>query len=86
MPTINAPERVTQNHVIRFFSDKLHYTYLGDLHDRENSNIMSERLQAWLSGRGYSERLSAAPLTGCSAPPMISARGCTMPISRSIPS
>ena len=37
MPTINAPERVTQNHVIRFFSDKLHYTYLGDLHDRENS-------------------------------------------------
>jgi len=57
MPTINAPERVTQNHVIRFFSDKLHYTYLGDLHDRENSNIMPERLQAWLSGRGYSERL-----------------------------
>ena len=57
MPTINAPERVTQNHVIRFFSDKLHYTYLGDLHDRENSNIMPERLQVWLSGRGYSERL-----------------------------
>ena len=57
MPTINAPERVTQNHVIRFFSDKLHYTYLGDLHDRENSNIMPERLQAWLSGRGYSDRL-----------------------------
>lgn len=57
MSQINAPERVTQNHVIRFFSDKLHYTYLGDLHDRENSNIMPERLQAWLSGRGYSERL-----------------------------
>ena len=48
MSQINAPERVTQNHVIRFFSDKLNYTYLGDLHDRENSNIMPERLQAWL--------------------------------------
>ena len=57
MYPINAPERVTQNHVIRFFSDKLHYTYLGDLHDRENSNLMPERLRAWLSGRGYSERL-----------------------------
>lgn len=57
MPTINAPERVTQNHVIRFFSDKLIYTYLGDLHDRENSNIMQERLHTWLMGRGYSERL-----------------------------
>lgn len=58
MPTINAPERVTQNHVIRFFSGKLHYTYLGDLHDRENSNIMQERLHAWLIGQGYSERLA----------------------------
>ena len=59
MPTINAPERVTQNHVIRFFSDsaKLNYTYLGDLHDRENSNILQERLHTWLAGRGLSERL-----------------------------
>ena len=58
MSVINAPERVTQNHVIRFFYDKLHYTYLGDLHDRENGNIMQERLHTWLTGRGYSERLS----------------------------
>ena len=59
MPSINAPERTTQNHVIHLFSDKqkLNYTYLGDLHDRENSNIMQERLHAWLMGRGYSERL-----------------------------
>ena len=59
MPTINAPERVTQNHVIRFFSDKqkLNYTYLGNLHDSENSNIMPERLRAFLQGRGYSEKL-----------------------------
>lgn len=60
MPTINTPERVTQNHVLRFFSDKtkLNYTYIGNLHDRENSNIMQERLHAWLIGRGYSDRLA----------------------------
>ena len=59
MTRINTPERVTQNHVLRFFSDKtkLNYTYLGNLHDRENSNIMQEQLHAWLSDRGYSERL-----------------------------
>lgn len=60
MPTVNAPEHVTQRHVIRFFTDKtrLNYTYLGDLRDRENSNIMRDRLHDWLRGRGYSERLS----------------------------
>ncbi|MCR5090393.1 MAG: HsdR family type I site-specific deoxyribonuclease, partial [Oscillospiraceae bacterium] len=60
MPTVNAPEHVTQNHVIHFFTDKtrLNYTYLGDLRDRENSNIMPERLLGWLLGRGYSERLA----------------------------
>lgn len=59
MPTINAPERVAQNHVIRFFSDKtkLDYTYLGNLHDHENSNIMQERLHSWLRSRGYSDKL-----------------------------
>ena len=57
MSNINAPERVTQNHVIRFFTDKLHFTYIGNLHDSEISNIMQERLRAWLLGRGYSEKL-----------------------------
>ena len=59
MAGINAPERVTQNHVIRFFSDKhrLNYTYIGNLHDSENSNIMQERLRAYLLRRGYSEKL-----------------------------
>jgi len=54
MSRINTPERVTQNHVLRFFSDKtkLNYTYSGNLHDRENSNIMQERLHAWLIGHG----------------------------------
>lgn len=62
MPTINAPERTTQNHVLRFFREKLHYTYLGNLHDCENRNIMPERLRAWLLGRGYSEKLTAGAM------------------------
>lgn len=59
MPHIDQIEKVTQNRVIKFFVDKLHYTYLGDLHDSENSNIMQERLYAYLTGKGgYSEKLA----------------------------
>lgn len=59
MTAINAPERDTQNHVIHFFSDKttLNYTFLGSLHDQENSNIIQDRLHAWLARRGVSEHL-----------------------------
>ena len=39
MSQIDRKEKVTQNRVIKFFVDKLHYTYLGDLHDSENSPI-----------------------------------------------
>ena len=48
MSNIGDSERQTQNRVIRFFIDKLHYTYLGNLHDQENSNIMQDRLHAYL--------------------------------------
>ena len=59
MPHIDQIEKATQNRVIRFFVDKLHYTYLGDLHDSENSNIMQERLYAYLTGKGgYSDKLA----------------------------
>ncbi len=59
MPHIDQIEKVTQNRVIKFFVDKLHYTYLGDLHDSENSNIMQERLYAYLTGKGgYSDKLA----------------------------
>ena len=59
MNNIGASERKTQNRVIKFFVDKLHYTYLGDLHDSENSNIMQERLYAYLTGKGgYSDKLA----------------------------
>lgn len=59
MPNIGDSERKTQNRVVKFFRDNLHYTYLGNLHDSENSNIMQERLHAWLVKQGYSEKLSA---------------------------
>ena len=59
MPHIDQIEKATQNRVIKFFVDKLHYTYLGDLHDSENSNIMQERLYAYLTGKGgYSDKLA----------------------------
>ncbi len=59
MSNIDAIEKVTQNRVIKFFVDKLHYTYLGDLHDCENSNIMQECLYAYLTNKGgYSEKLA----------------------------
>ena len=59
MPHIDQIEKATQNRVIKFFVDKLHYTYLGDLHDSENSNIMQERLYAYLTNKGgYSDKLA----------------------------
>ncbi|MDD3228159.1 MAG: HsdR family type I site-specific deoxyribonuclease [Oscillospiraceae bacterium] len=58
MPHIGDSERAAQNRVIRFFCDTLHYTYLGNLHDSENSNIMQEKLLRRLVGRGCSEKLA----------------------------
>lgn len=59
MSKIDDIERKTQNRVIKFFVSKLHYTYLGNLHDSENSNIMQERLYAYLTGKGgYSDKLA----------------------------
>ena len=60
MPHIDQIEKVTQKRVIKFFVDKLHYTYLGDLHDSENSNIMQKRLYTYLTGKGgYSDKLAS---------------------------
>lgn len=54
---IDPTEKTTQSRVVKFFVDKLHYTYLGDLHDSENSNIMQERLYAYLTKKGgYSDK------------------------------
>ena len=57
MSRIGESERTTQNAVVKFFVNKLHYTYLGNLHDSENKNIMQDKLSAYLARRGYSEKL-----------------------------
>ena len=59
MPNIGDSERKTQNRVVKFFRDKLHYTDLGNLHDSVNSNIMQDKLLAWLAKQGYSEKLAS---------------------------
>ncbi len=63
MTKIDAKEKITQNRVIKFFVDKLHYTYLGDLHDGDNYNVMIDRLYAYLTGKGgYSQALAKKAL------------------------
>lgn len=63
MPRINETERKTQNRVLALFQDKagLDYTYYGDLHGQLNTNVMKDRLIAWLTstkGGGHSESLA----------------------------
>lgn len=41
---INAPEHVTQERVIKFFKEQLHYDYLGNLCDVVNKNIREDDL------------------------------------------
>ena len=57
MSNIGDSERKTQNRVIDFFKNTLHYTYIGNLSEQENSNIIEDKLSKYLKGRGYSERL-----------------------------
>ena len=58
---INKSERVTQNRIVKLFTD-LGYEYLGDWTDRyDNSNIEIEYLDKYLEGAGYSsEQISKA--------------------------
>ena len=58
MPNIGDAERKTQNRVVKLFKDKLRYTYLGDLHDTENTNLMANRILAYLNKMGYSDKLA----------------------------
>lgn len=63
MPRINEAERNTQNRVLALFQDKagLDYAYYGDIHSQINTNIMTDKLTAWLvspKGGGYSRALA----------------------------
>jgi type I restriction enzyme R subunit len=54
MTGIGQPERVTQNRVIKLFTDELRYRYLGDWTERSgNSNIETDLLTAHLLNSGY---------------------------------
>lgn len=57
MSNIGDSERKTQKRVIDFFENTLKYTYIGNLLEQENTNIIEDKLSAYLKSRGYSERL-----------------------------
>lgn len=60
MPKINEAERKTQERVLSLFQDKagLDYAFYGDLRHKVNTNIMTDKLTAWLIKRGYSPVLA----------------------------
>jgi type I restriction enzyme R subunit len=53
MSGVSAPEKATQQRVIKLFTDDLGYRYLGDWTDRANSNIDEGLLTAHLEKAGY---------------------------------
>jgi type I restriction enzyme R subunit len=61
MAKINEAERKTQDRVLALFNDKaaLNYEYYGNLYNQINTNIMTDKLTAFLIRRGYSASLSA---------------------------
>ena len=53
---LGKPERETQNRVIKLFTERLGYTYLGDWQHRENNrNVEEELLRPFLQRQGYDE-------------------------------
>ena len=58
MSGVGQVERKTQDRIVKLFSDKLDYKYLGNWYDRENnSNIEEEYLRKYLTKNGYSKEL-----------------------------
>ena len=57
MTGVGERERVTQNRIIELIKNKLGYTYIGNLHDQDNSNIDEKRLKEYLQKQGYSDEL-----------------------------
>lgn len=56
-------ERATQNRVVKLFQNELHYRYLGNLEDQENSNVEIPLLGTFLKEKmGYSESLVSKAL------------------------
>lgn len=55
--SVGDRERITQNRIVGLFRDKLHYTYLGDRTEYDNTNIEEDKLRAFLKKKGYSTEL-----------------------------
>ncbi len=63
MTDVGQKEKLTQQRVIKLFTQELGYRYLGDWTDRANNrNIEEEILSKWLSERGVSAALIARAL------------------------
>jgi len=55
---IGQREYETQQQVLCFFQDELHYHYLGNWKDRDgNRNADEALLRDWLAGQGHEERI-----------------------------
>ena len=57
MAKINEAERITQERVLQLFQSELGYNYGGNLRTQINSNIIAEKLRAFLL-KGYSAELA----------------------------
>ena len=55
MTDVGQRERATQERVIKFFTQKLGYQFLGNWRQRDNSNIEKEPLREYLERQNYSE-------------------------------
>lgn len=56
---IGESERNLQNRVVEFFKQKLSYSYLGNLQDKTNSNVIHAMLKSFLTDKmAYSEYLA----------------------------
>ncbi len=57
MTDVGQIERTTQNRLISLFQSQLGYEYLGNWIDRDNRNVETNLLKAWLTKQGVAERL-----------------------------
>jgi type I restriction enzyme R subunit len=55
---INPIERITQNRIVKLFTEQLNYAYYGNWEERlNNSNVEQDYLRAFLQKQGYAEAL-----------------------------
>jgi type I restriction enzyme R subunit len=57
MSDVGQPERRAQERVVKLFTERLHFDYLGNWEYRENSNVEVDLLWLSLKARGYDDNL-----------------------------